>query len=1551
MRDGRWTTVTESQFQHERSGLLHLKELLPDNEPYRAWSNFTFTAHSGHVREVDLLVAAPSGLFLIELKSWQGTLTSAGSSWVQTLSDGRTRMHRNPRHLANQKAKELKGLIKDAMDRADIRLPVPYVQEIIYFTNPGLRMRLAPNDLAGVFGKVGHSGLPDILPELTRQPRDVHGGIDLQLSRQLGKVLEGVGIGRSDAEYHLGPYKLDRTPFDTGPNWADYLAHHDSLRRTRRVRIYLRERGADQQSRLSISHTAEREAKALDGLGHPGLVALENFDENGHSAGPALLYKYDPKTLRLDDYLLQYGDRLDAQARSGLLRRLAETVHYAHRHRLYHRALHARAVHVLPGPRTRDIAEEDRWLHPVLQIAEWQTAVRRPRTTGAQGGSGGTLSSGHEIVPSHDLAAYVSDAAGPYLAPELSAKTPDPVALDMFGLGVLGYLIFTGRPPASSQAELGARIQQDQGLIPSVLIDGLSGYVDELVRNATTYNPLHRPRTAAEFLEALDAVDLDLAPHAGQHPFGEIPAEEGDPLDATPGSVIGGGRFEVLRSLGQGSTSRALLARDLTREDKDGEKRQVVLKVARADKYAEALRREADVLSKLSNDSKVIHLAEDEPVRIGPRTVLVLDHAGDSTVARQLRERGRLLTDQLETYSTYLFAAVDFLDGEGIWHRDLKPDNIAIRVRPNGTRQLVLFDFSLAGIDVRATGAGTEGYLDPFVAKDITRGRYDVHAELYALAVTLHEMASGELPQWGDGSVLPHQTDPKKWPHPKIASEAFDSAVREGLTDFFHCALHRDARRRFADLQEMQRAWQRVFALADQPVPARSTGHPEDSKDKAVLPVGVLPPEDPADDTSRLDVDAAKADRGTQLLVAGLTPRAVSFLNGIDLNTVGDLLDYSTRRLVNQPGLGHRTRDEINRRIKQWRLALDTPEPSPLSAGERSDSAEEIAEALAEQETEGDPRALRRVTLDALVSLLVPKPAPKGRNATEVEAVRLLLRLPDEQGTPLPKDLPTWPLNTSVAPLTSEQVTEGRIAQILGTQRKRWARNPVLLALRDEAVEILATLGRVASVAELGEALIGRRGVTQRDPQIRRALGFAAARAAYEVDWTRSPRRMRSRRHGDTGSNLMLFALEVDEDTDTPDTPSAPALLNYADRLGKAADLLAARDVLASPTTVLEQIVAADAAFHERYPGTRISLDEGRMVTLAAAASGTAAANARLEIYSRSLQPVRALRLTQAGLFLPLAGRNQNEQDGLTIETIHQRVHNRFPDLSTRLPDQPAPLSRLLSQAGFALKWRIRGRTGRGVFLPEHDETNADRTSAVTQRRITRATITDHWTASTPEQKLRYRANAQLLESAARPGFRLLTVRYDDQRLALLTLTEPGREWRAEPVDVSILFLTSLRRLVEARPRPTWDTILEADNAVPGSRDAMKFGEYTAAAWGEVEKELLRRLDTAPTGDASPSDARLDSAPFTTNSRPLLLHDASVMARYGGTGALQRLADHARRGGGAGIGRGLWLLSPLNDATAAPRLEDWTVALEDREEWIRLNHSWVVNDPEDAPAA
>ena len=48
-----------SAYSWEQSALEHIKAQMPDAEPYRAWQTFTFTAATGHVREVDLLIATP----------------------------------------------------------------------------------------------------------------------------------------------------------------------------------------------------------------------------------------------------------------------------------------------------------------------------------------------------------------------------------------------------------------------------------------------------------------------------------------------------------------------------------------------------------------------------------------------------------------------------------------------------------------------------------------------------------------------------------------------------------------------------------------------------------------------------------------------------------------------------------------------------------------------------------------------------------------------------------------------------------------------------------------------------------------------------------------------------------------------------------------------------------------------------------------------------------------------------------------------------------------------------------------------------------------------------------------------------------------------------------------------------------------------------------------------------------------------------------------------------------------------------------------------------
>jgi len=263
---------------------------------------------------------------------------------------------------------------------------------------------------------------------------------------------------------------------------------------------------------------------------------------------------------------------------------------------------------------------------------------------------------------------------------------------------------------------------------------------------------------------------------------------------------------------------------------------------------------------------------------------------------------------------------------------------------------------------------------------------------------------------------------------------------------------------------------------------------------------------------------------------------------------------------------------------------------------------------------------------------------------------------------------------------------------------------------------------------------------------------------------------------------------------------------------------------------------------------------------------------------------------------------------GLRPDQVQERVRARFPELPP-LPGHPK-LDRLLRDAGFELEWRD------GVYLPPGAGTTWP-TTAITPRRSTGPGLS-RWTATTQEEADAVRAEQQLVGAAAEDGFKALTVRL---RRYTRARDELMRRFEAEPVDVAALFVAALHELVDARPRPTWGTILGADLAEPGSRDAIKLGEYVARAWELVRPKLL----PAPAG--------------TGGGGPVLLHDAAPLARYQGMELLAEVIDRGRYGRG---GRAVWLLCPMDDPGHKPHL-DRTVVPVGENETIVLPDSWVAN--------
>ncbi len=107
----RWHQIAPSEFPWDREALAFVRWGLPDYEPYRAWSNLEFIAEDGSIHEIDLLVLCPKGFFLVEIKSWAGTLEGDATTWVLH-REGRAHTYDSPLLLANRKARKLAALLK-----------------------------------------------------------------------------------------------------------------------------------------------------------------------------------------------------------------------------------------------------------------------------------------------------------------------------------------------------------------------------------------------------------------------------------------------------------------------------------------------------------------------------------------------------------------------------------------------------------------------------------------------------------------------------------------------------------------------------------------------------------------------------------------------------------------------------------------------------------------------------------------------------------------------------------------------------------------------------------------------------------------------------------------------------------------------------------------------------------------------------------------------------------------------------------------------------------------------------------------------------------------------------------------------------------------------------------------------------------------------------------------------------------------------------------------------------------------------------------------------
>lgn len=196
-------------------------------------------------------------------------------------------------------------------------------------------------------------------------------------------------------------------------------------------------------------------------------------------------------------------------------------------------------------------------------------------------------------------------------------------------------------------------------------------------------------------------------------------------------------RYRILNELGAGGFARVMLCRDrISREYR-------AVKVANR-MGDESLLREARGLRYISHPGivRVHDVGEDSTGRL----YLVMDYLEGPTLRDLLEHFHKLPVHVGVALGIEVAEALQAIHAEGFVHRDLNPANIIIERR---SKRPIVCDFGIArdlGLSTQTgSGAGTLAYMPP----EQMRGRATPQTDVFALAVMLFELLTGEVP-WGE---------------------------------------------------------------------------------------------------------------------------------------------------------------------------------------------------------------------------------------------------------------------------------------------------------------------------------------------------------------------------------------------------------------------------------------------------------------------------------------------------------------------------------------------------------------------------------------------------------------------------------------------------------------------------------------------------------------------------------------------------------------------------------------------------------------------------------
>ena len=156
---------------------------------------------------------------------------------------------------------------------------------------------------------------------------------------------------------------------------------------------------------------------------------------------------------------------------------------------------------------------------------------------------------------------------------------------------------------------------------------------------------------------------------------------------------------------------------------------------------------------------------------------MVMEYVDGSDLAFYLKFRGKLKETEALTYIDQVGKALEYVHEQGLFHLDVKPNNILLR---RGTKEAVLIDFGLAqefttGQIGNIASGGTVGYAP--IEQHEKRGLLGDYTDVYALAATLYTLLTDIVPVQANFRKVEQLPPPKQY-NSKISSHVNDAIVK-----------------------------------------------------------------------------------------------------------------------------------------------------------------------------------------------------------------------------------------------------------------------------------------------------------------------------------------------------------------------------------------------------------------------------------------------------------------------------------------------------------------------------------------------------------------------------------------------------------------------------------------------------------------------------------------------------------------------------------------------------------------------------------------------------